>query len=398
MKSRQRLVLALLVASRVGAQGYDPATAFSEGRALGTGSIDRAFQGIGNGRAVATVPGFSATAPQSQYFQSGQGQLSGPGVARVTDCATLPPEADAYRRQECEAVNFVARNPSRRPAFSIDRANDPLISRANALARHPTRTATGMTAGSGGENCHWVTETTPASFAQETCTEYRPVSSNFCSTERQIRVDQQHRYQCVEQRQTVSHASCVIGQQIAVSTRFNYQCMQTVQTYESLSCRRGVSVNVGFGQCAAGSWLGRAAFVDCGHCIDPYMAMNVYCGADGRSYEVEPYRSADGVNRFDYRSVGYPWDGSYGRFPVAVAPGQSVTDHYVSDLGFGCNLSVYFSVSCNATTCTPSIRNVSSGCSSSGGTGTGSPLQLPIATTVSTWRSSECASLEERAQ
>jgi hypothetical protein len=120
-----------------------------DGKALGAASLDPSFQGIGRGTAAATVPGFAATAPQSQYFQAGQGQLSGPGVARVTACATLPPEADAYRRQECEAVNFVARNPSLRPAFSIDRANDPLISRASAVARHPTMASTGVTAGTG---------------------------------------------------------------------------------------------------------------------------------------------------------------------------------------------------------------------------------------------------------
>jgi hypothetical protein len=131
MNCRPGLLLALLVASRVWAQGDDPATAFADGKALGAASLDSSFQGIGRGTAAATVPGFAATAPQSQYFQAGQGQLSGPGVARVTACATLPPEVDAYRRQECEAVNFVARNPSLRPAFSIDRANDPLISRAS---------------------------------------------------------------------------------------------------------------------------------------------------------------------------------------------------------------------------------------------------------------------------
>jgi quinol monooxygenase YgiN len=122
-----------------------------------------------------------------------------PGVARVTACATLPPEVDAYRRQECEAVNFVARNPSLRPAFSIDRANDPLISRANAVARHPTMASTGVTAGRGAENCRVVTETTPASVTRETCSDYRPVTSKSCSTVRQIQVDQHHRYQCVEQ-------------------------------------------------------------------------------------------------------------------------------------------------------------------------------------------------------
>jgi hypothetical protein len=388
----------VLVASNALAQGYDSSTAFTEGRTLGSGSNSGVFQGIGSGNAASMVPGYGQSASQSQLFQGGQGQLSGPGVTKVTDCAGQTPDADAYRRQECDAVNFVARNPSLRPAFSIDRATDPLISRANAIASNPTLQFTGINVGSSTEQCRVVTDTTPATFTTEICTEYRPVTSNLCSTARQIAVDQNHLYQCVEQMQTLSNASCTIGQQIAVSTSHNYQCNQTVQGYETLSCRRGVSATVGFGQCTPGTWLGRTAFMDCSYCYDPFMAMNIFCGSDGRSYTVEPYRSYDGVNRFDYNWIGYAWDGSYGQFPVAVAPGQSVTDYYVSNLGFGCNLYVYFSVSCNSTTCTPSMRNVSSGCNSAGGTGSGAPLQLPMSRTVSNWTSNECATLQQRAQ
>jgi len=388
----------IATATNAVAQGYDSGTAFTEGGALGSGSINGAFQGIGSGNAASMVPGYGQSATQTQLFQGGQGQLSGPGVTKVTDCASQVPDADTYRRQECDAVNFVARNPSVRPAFSIDRATDPLISRANSIASNPTLQVTGINIGSSTEQCRVVTETMPATFSTEVCTEYRPVTSNFCSTDRQIAVDQHHLYQCVEQMQTLSDATCYIGRQIAVNTSYNYQCNQTVQGYETLSCRRGVSATVGFGQCTPGAWLGRAAFMDCSWCVDPYMAMNIFCGSDGLSYVVEPYRSYDGVNRYDYNWIGYPWDGSYGQFPVAVAPGQSVTDHYVSNLGFGCNLYVYFSVSCNSTTCTPSMRNVSSGCNSSGGTGTGAPLQLPMSKTVSSWVSNECATLQQRTQ
>jgi hypothetical protein len=169
------------------------------GKALGAGTIDSAFQGIGNGTGAATVPGFGQRTPQSQVFQAGQGQLSGPGTAKIIDCASQAPDVDSYRRQECDAVNFVARNPAVRPAFSIDRANDPLISRARAIARNPTMGATGIAAGNPAEQCRVVTETQPASFSRETCNDYRPVSSSFCSTARQISVDQHHRYQCVEQ-------------------------------------------------------------------------------------------------------------------------------------------------------------------------------------------------------
>ena len=115
------------------AQGYDTSSAFSDGRTLGSGSVGGAFQGIGAGNATSMVPGYGQSTSQTQYFQGGMGQLSGPGVGKVMDCSSQAPDADAYRRQECDAVNFVARNPSVRPAFSIDRATDPLISRAKSI-------------------------------------------------------------------------------------------------------------------------------------------------------------------------------------------------------------------------------------------------------------------------
>ncbi len=86
MKLRFGLAIALfVVASSAAAQTYDPSTAFSDGKSLGSGSINSAFQGIGNGTGALAVPGYGQNSTQSQYFQNGQGQLSGPGTAKISD-------------------------------------------------------------------------------------------------------------------------------------------------------------------------------------------------------------------------------------------------------------------------------------------------------------------------
>ncbi|MCB1934187.1 MAG: hypothetical protein KDI45_17185, partial [Candidatus Accumulibacter sp.] len=103
MSKRWVVVLALFLASRLWAQGDAASSAFAEGKALGAGTIGSAFQAIGNGTGVETVPGFGLSTPQSQVFQAGQGQLSGPGTAKIIDCASQAPEVDSYRRQECDA-------------------------------------------------------------------------------------------------------------------------------------------------------------------------------------------------------------------------------------------------------------------------------------------------------
>ena len=346
--------------------------AFNDGKSLGTSLNQQNRDAITAGNIENKIPAYGQSVAEATYFQGGRGDTVGPGVNKLSTCSSVAPDSDAIKRQECEAVNFLARNPDIRPQFSITGNDSMILGAKNARANAESAfQSLGIAGGTGSSTqCQTRTETTPAQFTSETC-----------SSPREFGTEQ-----------------CTMGRVINIDTDANFQCDQTMNAYENLQCRRGSTVTIGFGQCTPGAWLGRAAYVDCSWCIDPYMAMNIFCGSDGRSYDVEPYRSYDGVNRYDYNWIGYPWNGSYGLFHVPVAPGQSVTDYYVSNLGFGCNLYVYYSVSCSGTTCTPSMRNVSSGCNSSGGTGVGSPLALPITRTVSNWTSDQCAALKLRTQ
>jgi hypothetical protein len=356
--------------------------AFSAGQAIAQGASQGTVTGITSGTIANTVNAFnpnyyqySSTAPQAGLFLGGNGDTLSAGVGKVTACKSGASNPDPFLQQNCDAINFMAKNPSTRPQFAIN-PNDPNIVKSKAIQANPATLAANSlgfanpSAVGAFTGCTNTTATTPATYTTEVCNDYMSIASQ----------------------------TCTVGRTIIVNANNDYQCDQTASGYETLSCRRGSTVTVGFGKCTPGAWLGRVAYVDCSWCVDPYMAMNIFCGSNGSSYEVEPYRSYDGVNRYDYNWIGYPWNGSYGRFPVAISPGQSVTNYYVSNLGFGCNLYVYFSVICDTTTCIPSVRNVSSGCSSSGGTGTGSPLQLPMSKTVSNWTSSQCLTLQQRAK
>jgi hypothetical protein len=350
----------------------DASAAFTDGKNLGNAVNPLNLGAISAGNIQDKLPAYGQSVAETGYFQGGHGDTVGPGAVKVSLCATATPDSDPIRRQECDAVNFLARNPDIRPQFTIT-SNDPMIlsARTERNSAEAVFQSSGISGGMGSNSqCVTRTETTPAQSTTETCSSIRELTTE----------------------------QCTMGRIINIDTDANFQCDQTINAYETLKCRRGNSVTVGFDQCTPGVWLGRAAYVDCSWCVDPYMAMNIFCGGDGRSYDVEPYRSYDGVNRYDYNWIGYPWNGSYGLFHVPVAPGQSVTDYYVSNLGFGCNLYVYYSVNCSATTCTPSMRNVSSGCNSSGGTGVGAPLNLPITKTVSNWTSDQCAALRLRSQ
>lgn len=368
----RRAATFFMLLSLIGLALADQNSAFHDGKGFGAAKNQGVFDSINTGTASDKIPAYGATPAETQYYQGGKGQLTGPGIGKMQSCGSYTPGSDKIANQECEAVNFLARNPQVRPQFNITK-NDPMIIGAKN-ARNSAESffqAIGIEGGAGSSSqCTTRTETTPAQYTTETCSSAKEIGTQ----------------------------QCTMGRVINIDTDANFQCEETINAYESLKCRRGSSVTVGFGQCTPGAWLGRVAYVDCSWCVDPYMAMNIYCGSDGRSYRVNPYRSYDGVNRYDYNWIGYPWDGSYGYFNVAVAPGQSVVDYYVSNLGFGCNLYVYYSVSCGTSTCTPSIRGVSSGCNAASGSGTGAPLQLPLTKTISNWTSDQCMALKARTQ
>lgn len=368
----RRTATFFMLLSLIGLALADQNSAFHDGKGFGAAKNQGVFDSINTGTASDKIPAYGATPAETQYYQGGKGQLTGPGIGKMQSCGSYTPGSDKIANQECEAVNFLARNPQVRPQFNITK-NDPMIIGAKN-ARNSAESffqAIGIEGGAGSSSqCTTRTETTPAQYTTETCSSAKEIGTQ----------------------------QCTMGRVINIDTDANFQCEETINAYESLKCRRGSSVTVGFGQCTPGAWLGRVAYVDCSWCVDPYMAMNIYCGSDGRSYRVNPYRSYDGVNRYDYNWIGYPWDGSYGYFNVAVAPGQSVVDYYVSNLGFGCNLYVYYSVSCGTSTCTPSIRGVSSGCNAASGSGTGAPLQLPLTKTISNWTSDQCMALKARTQ
>lgn len=285
------------------------------------------------------------------------------GVGRINTCKTYQNGSDKVANQECSAVNFLAKNPETRKRFDIN-PHDPIITVNRDIMTNATDGTT-----SDGE-CVQRTSSLPDEHKTEVCNE----------------------------QLTISAQTCTMGQIVKVDGDSNFRCDVTYKALEQFSCSRGVSVSVGFGSCSPGAWLGRVAYVDCSYCYDPYFAANIYCGSNGVSYDVQPYRSYDGVHVYDYHQIGYNWDGIYGTFHVPVAPGVSVIDYYISNFGFGCNLYCYYSVSCSATACTPGIRNVSYGCNSSGGSAWGSPLALPMQKTFSTWTSNECSALQQRSQ
>jgi hypothetical protein len=184
--------------------------AFQAGKTLGAGSRQNAASQISAGSAMGKVPSYGASAPETNYFQGGRGELSGHGVTKMQTCATATPDSDPIKRQECEAINFLARNPNTRPQFDL--SNNPMFARAKNISNNAENIFGSLGMGGTGSTTQCVprTITSPAQYTTDTCSSIREVGEQ----------------------------QCTMGRVINIDTDSNFQCDQTINAYETLKCRR----------------------------------------------------------------------------------------------------------------------------------------------------------------
>ena len=216
MKRFAAVTIACVLASTAQA---DQNSAFQDAKAFAGSKTQGVFTGVSGGAVTDKIPGYGMNPAETQLFQEGQGALPGPGVTKMQNCASYVPGQNKIANQECEAVNFLARNPDVRPQFNIGN-NDPIVigardTRKNAESFFQSLSIGGGTDGSA--QCTTKTVTTPAQYTTETCVSLRSVEGQQCTMDRQINIDEDSRF----------------------------QCDQTVNAYETLKCKRGFSANVG---------------------------------------------------------------------------------------------------------------------------------------------------------
>lgn len=206
--------VAILMLSWAAAAVADQGSAFRDGQNLGRSVNPGAFAGINSGAAADRIPRYGTQPVETQLFQGGQGQLAGPGIQKMHDCAQYVPGQDRVANQECEAINLLARNPQVRPQFNITK-NDPMILAAKHTRNNAENFFRSISGGTGSSSqCTTNTVTTPAQYTTETCTVIREVGQQ----------------------------QCTMGRVINIDTDANFQCEQTVNAYETLKCRRGSDV------------------------------------------------------------------------------------------------------------------------------------------------------------
>ncbi len=148
--------------------------------------------------------------PQASGYKSGV-DLFGQGVSRINSCKTSTKSADRIANQECEAVNFLARNPSLRKKIDIS-SSDPIIVAMRDVMSNATTSETSETV------CIDRTTTEPDEKATEVCHE---VSS-------------------------LNTSSCVLGREVKVDSDSNFQCDATYKALERFTCNKTPAINLNY--------------------------------------------------------------------------------------------------------------------------------------------------------
>ncbi len=166
--------LFIAAASASAQQIHSPADAFNAGKNFADTGKSAAAGAVTNSSGSQNVPYFGTNAAEGNYYANGRNPIGSAGSAKQSNCLSSQAPT-AYQQQECDAVNFLSRNPTIRPRFTIDPRTDPLIKGSTAIINASTPAP-----GTSTQQCRVERTVQPATYVTETCTESHTIDSITC--------------------------------------------------------------------------------------------------------------------------------------------------------------------------------------------------------------------------
>ncbi len=232
MKIQYAVLIGMILSAQAVSVHAAPPTpaqqAFTDAQTLANGAVAGAATGVTNGTVQSTVNSFkptyysySNTAPETALFMGGNGDTFTAGTAKITACQTGAANPDAFRQQNCDAINFMAKNPSTRPQFTIS-PTDPNIAASRAIEKNASTLAAKSlgfidpNAVGSFTGCASKTTTTPPTFGIEVCYDATTATSQMCT----------------------------IGRTVVVNANTDYQCDKTTNMYQTQTCTKTLNATV----------------------------------------------------------------------------------------------------------------------------------------------------------
>lgn len=169
------LIMLMLVGASLGAAAQmSSADAFNAGKDFANGAKGAAAGSVNTSTGQSKLPYYSSSAPESQNYQSGRNPITGAGQSKMRSCATMT-SPNGFKQQECDAVNFLAKNSTSRPKYVIDKTKDPIITGSKNVIANP-----GSIPGASTQQCRVEKIKNPATYINETCTQTMTTETLTC--------------------------------------------------------------------------------------------------------------------------------------------------------------------------------------------------------------------------
>ena len=244
------LVLSLCCLASLPAGATDVGSAYADGKTFGSSNqmTDADITGVDTSK----VPNYNTSPPQTSLF--GGPSLFQPGLDKINNCRTYTPTSDKVENQECEAVNFLAKNPYERKRMDIP-VTDPIRSMNSASLTNAkdVLSSFGMDLNGTPGQCQQVTRMTDPIYQNEVCYESAVVDTNVCT----------------------------VGQVVEVDADTNYQCDQSYYSLQTATCNKTAVVTVtSVSNCTSGTFYNWQASACASRDCDRYTAAG-YCDPNG---------------------------------------------------------------------------------------------------------------------
>ncbi|MFL1479912.1 MULTISPECIES: hypothetical protein [Pseudomonas] len=192
--AQKHLMCLTILAMLSGSSLADP---HNDGLTLGKSQLNKLSSNVNaaNGK---NVPNYNDNPPQAGQF--GGSSLFTVGAARINTCKTEQPGSDKVKNQECDAVNFLAKNPEERVKVPIG-GNDPIFDGIGDIINNAKP-------GVVTEVCQTKTTTTPNIYETEVCNEFNLSNDKSCTMGQIVEVDAKSNYQCNVTKNAVETLSC----------------------------------------------------------------------------------------------------------------------------------------------------------------------------------------------
>jgi len=173
MKRITAFFIGLVLAGTCTVSQADVKKGEQEGKNVGWGAVNSGDI-VSENTASQVVGIYSSNADEEKYYQDGMGDINAEGYNKYQRCLNASGTLTQSQKLECEAIEFVNKNPNQRKLYAIDPKTDPVITNRKKVKDDA------FTALANNQKCYQKVSKTNPVYEEESCTQGEAFSQTQC--------------------------------------------------------------------------------------------------------------------------------------------------------------------------------------------------------------------------